>query len=244
MLKRVSKIAGAMVLGLALMTSFGAQADDVQALIDKYVEATGGEEAHKAIKNRTQKGVFSIIDMGMSADMETYSAPPNFLNVVSVEGMGEVRNGISGDTVWEMHFMNGDSILDGGRANDVRQQAALNPWEDWKKWYSSAKVVGEDDLDGEATVKVEFSKDEGDPTTIFFSKDSGLIVGQESVDPSSGMAALQKISEYKEVDGVKLPHKIAIEGMMNIEISILETKHNQDIPSGTFDVPEAIAALK
>jgi len=242
-LKRTGSILGAVALGLALVMTGGAQADDVQALIDKYIEATGGAEAHKAVNNRVMKGTFSIIDMGIAASMESYSEPPNYLSVVAVEGMGEVKSGISDGTVWEMHFMNGDSILEGDRAAGVRQQAALNPWANWKEYFSGAEVVGDDELDGEAVTKVAFSREGGEPTTVMFSKDSGLIVGQEAVGPD-GLPALQIIGDYKEVGGVKVAHKMEMQGAMTIEIVFSEVEQNTDIPEGTFALPEPIAAMK
>ena len=50
--------------------------------MDKYIEATGGLKAHKTIKNRTQNGEFTFTDMGMTANGESYGAPPKFLLVI------------------------------------------------------------------------------------------------------------------------------------------------------------------
>lgn len=243
MLKQAGRMAGVLALGLALVASMGAHADDVQTIVDKYIKATGGEAAYKNLKNRTMKGVFSLIDMGISAEMTSYSEPPNSLTVVDVAGMGEVRNGVSGDTVWEMHFMNGDTILDGERALAQKEQASLAPWLEWKQYYSSAKIVGDDELDGEAVTKVEFSREGGDATTFLFAKESGLIVGREGAG-MDGMPMLQLVGDYKEVDGVLVPHKMEMQGAMTIEIVFEEIKHNTEIPEGTFDLPPTISALK
>lgn len=236
-------MAGVLALGLALAVTGGAYADDVQDVIDKYIEATGGEAAHKAVKNRVVKGTFNIVDMGMSASMETYSEPPNFLSVVSIDGMGEVRSGISDGIVWEMNFMQGDSILEGDRAAAVVQQAALIPWVGWEDYFASAKVAGDGELDGEAVTNVEFTREGGETATVMFSKDSGLIVGQAATGPD-GMPMEQMIGDYKEVGGVKMAHKMEMQGAMTIEIIYSEVKQNTDIPEGTFELPESIAAMK
>jgi hypothetical protein len=242
-LNRIAKTAGAVVLGLALIAPTAARADAVQDLVDKYIQATGGVKAHKAVKSRTQKGTMMLVDMGMSASIESYIAPPNFLNVVNVEGFGEVRSGISGDTTWQMNPMQGDSILEGGAAKGLQRQASLSPWLEWKKWYTGGEVLGDADWEGEAATKVSFSKEEGEPDVVYFSKESGLIIGQETVG-QDGSPASQTLSDYQDVDGVKLPHKITTSGMMNIEIEFTETKQNVEIPAETFELPETIAALK
>src|SRR5690606_37918337 len=144
---------------------------------------------------------------------------------------------------WEMHFMNGDTILDGERALAQKEQASLAAWLDWKQYYSSAKIIGDDELNGEAVTKVVFARDGGDTATFLFAKESGLIVGREGPG-MDGMPMLQLLGDYKEVDGVLVAHKMEMQGAMTIEIVFEEIKHNTEIPEGTFDLPPTIAALK
>jgi hypothetical protein len=230
-------------LALALVFVTPAQAATVEEIIGKYIEATGGQAAHDAIKNRHSQGTFMLVDMGMSASMDQWNAPPQYLSVVSLEGMGEVKSGISDDgTVWEMHFMNGDSIKEGDAAKGIRRQAQLNPYSNYKEMYESVEVEGEEDVDGEACYKVTFTPGDGNPTSVFFSKESGLAIQQVGMG-ADGMMSTTKIGDYQDVGGVKVPHKLEVLGGMTVEIMFDSIEHNVDIPEGTFATPDAIVAL-
>lgn len=232
----------AVVVAAPFGSASAASLPSAQEIIDNYIKAIGGKAAIGKINNRVTKGVFSLVDMGMTANYENIVAPPNAYNAISIEGMGEVLNGISDGVAWESHFMNGDSILEGDRKLTAERGATLNQYVDWQKWYSSAEVKGEEAVGESTAYAVEMTPKSGDPSTVYFDKESGLIVQTDGVG-QDGMMASTIIGDYKDVNGVKVPHSIRIEGGMTIEITMESIEHNAEIADDAFALPAQIAAL-
>ena len=253
------------VVAIVAPAGFAMASPSADEIINKYIEAIGGKDALAKVNNRVIKGVFTLPDMGITANYENYTQTPNAINIVTIEGMGEVISGIKDDVAWEAHFMNGDSILDGARKATEQRRAVIEPLANWTDWYTSAEVevdveatevdveatevdVEATEVDDEATVgdspvhKVVLTPKEGTPETFYFDKESGLIVQRDGIG-QDGMLSSTMISDYREVDGVQIAHAIEILGGMTIEIMIDSVEQNVEIAAEQFDFPPQIAAL-
>lgn len=180
----------------AMMAPMGAAmaAPSVDDVVAKYVDAVGGKANIAKVKSVVKKGQFLLIDMGMSAVLESTKSGDNFKYKIEIEGMGEITQAITDGTTWQLHFMEGDSVLEGEKADAVVQQADDFVWMNWKNYFASAEVTGEDGGD----IKVVFKpKADGEDTTAYFSKETGLLSKMESVGPD-GSPATMTFSEYKE----------------------------------------------
>lgn len=242
------KIASTQVILMAAITvalaiaPTNALASDGGAIIDKFVEAIGGEAAIAKIKNRVTKSSFSLPDMGMEASLVTYLAPPNAYTKMSSDAFGDTENGVSNGVAWSVSPMQGSSILEGDRKRDALQQASLNPFANWKDNYEKAECVGEEDVSETACWKVVLTPKEGEPQTMFFAKESGLLLKTVR----SGEMGMMEIyaSDYKEVDGIKIAHKTEIDGgQFRVEITIDSVEQNVPIASDHFVIPDEIKAL-
>lgn len=233
------------VLGMALaLPSGAADLPSVDDVIAKYVKAVGGKDAIGKVKTRVMKGKFSLPDMGMEAPMEIYLQPPNMYNMVNVEAMGIVIEfGVSGDVVWQVNPMEGNSIVEGAQKGELLRQASLEPLAEWKKHYEKAEVAEETTVNDKKAYKVVFTPKDGDPQTMFFDAESGLIVQTEAIQ--DGMPVTTAVEEYKEFDGVKIPTKMTSSGgMMNPVITFSEIEQNVEIPAEKFALPDEIKALQ
>lgn len=237
-------IAIACAVVVAAMSALPATAADLPSaddVIAKYLDAIGGKDKATSFKTRVTKGTFNLVDMGMEASITMYSAPPNFLSVVELPGMGTALQGVSDGKAWQsIEAMGQVGFVEGPEAAGMLLQADMEPLANWKKHFASAKTVGEETVGDADCIKVEMTPKEGPATTYFFAKDSGLIV--QSVGEAQGMEATTTIGDYKEVDGVKIAHSISTGGMMTIEITIASVENNVDIADDQFDVPEAVQA--
>ena len=83
------------------------------ALLDKYIEATGGQAAYDAIKTRTVKADVSVPAVGMNAKMELYSETPDKFYTVIQTAAGNMERGWNGDVVWMVIPGLGARILEG-----------------------------------------------------------------------------------------------------------------------------------
>lgn len=243
-MKKAIALSAVLAMALTLVPMGTASAATGEEVIANYIKAIGGEAAIKKIKNRVTKGSFSLPDMGIEAAMTNIVSPPNMWNEVNVEAMGMVvLQGKSGDVVWSINPMEGSKILEGGEKAAMLRQSSIEPYLNWKDFFASAEVAGEEDVDGDACYKVVLTPKDGDAETVYFSKASGLIT--QTTGSQQGMEVTSKVGDYKEVDGVKIAHSIVSEGgAMNITITYDSIEQNVDIEDGKFDVPEEIKALQ
>ncbi|PCJ57341.1 MAG: hypothetical protein COA73_10835 [Candidatus Hydrogenedentota bacterium] len=235
--KKMKLAVAATVIGAMAPMSM-ASAASVQDVVDKYIEATGGRDAQAGVKSMTRKGQFMLVDMGMGAGLESYMKDGNFIQTIAVEGMGEVVQGITGDVVWQMHFMEGDSVLEGEQADGVKVLAQVNPYLDWENNFGAGEITGEEDG---ATI-VTFTGEDGNDSVVYFNNETGLISKSEGVG-LDGSPATTNYSDYKEVGGINFAHTMEILGAMTIEITIDTIEVNGDISDDTFTVPEVIQAM-
>jgi hypothetical protein len=232
-------VAAAAVAAFVLPMGAAMAAPSADDIIAKYVDATGGKSAYDGIKTAVQNGQFLLIDMGISATLTSHKKGDNYKQTISVEGMGEITQGITDGVVWQMHFMEGDSILEDDAADAVRRQADLNQWGNWKNYFAGAEVAGEED----GNYKVVFkAKDGGADSTGFFDKESGLLNKMDAAGPD-GSPAIMSFSDYKKVGDISIPHKTEIESGMNIEMLIDSAEINGDVSDDVFALPEVIQAL-
>jgi Ca2+-binding EF-hand superfamily protein len=237
--KKSKWIAAAAVATLMAPMGVAMAAPSVDDVIAKYVKASGGEAKIKAVTSVVKKGKMLIPDMGMEANLGATRSGENFLNRIEIEGMGEITQGITNGTVWQVHVMEGDSVLEGEKAEAVMQQADDFAWMSWNKYFAGAEVAGEED----GAVKIVFAaKGDGEDTNAYFDSKTGLLSKLESTGPD-GSAATLSFTEYKEVGGVTLSHKTEIAGAMNLEMIFETIEVNVDVDPSVFEVPEAIQAM-
>ncbi|MEX2015303.1 MAG: hypothetical protein WD873_01615, partial [Candidatus Hydrogenedentales bacterium] len=220
-------------LALPLGNAAAQDMPSAEEVINKYRDASGTKDAK--FKNRVTKGTFALPDMGMSGTNISYSEQPNMLNVITLDAFGEVKRGISGDVVWSSDPMQGARIVEGEEAKAMMNQNQFDQFANWKDDFESAEVVGEADVDGTTAWQVKVTPKEGNESTMYFAKDSGLLARVEATD-AMGTPNTTTLSDYKEVDGVQVPHMIKIEGgMATFEITTESVEHDAEIPAGTFD---------
>jgi outer membrane lipoprotein-sorting protein len=227
-------------------TAARAELPSGESIMDKYVEATGGAEAYKKIKNTVAKGTFELVTMGIKADMTIYSAEPNLhFMELEIPGMGKILEGCNGAIAWSYSAMAGPSIKEGKEAEEALNEAIFHDY-DWKTKYSSATTEGIEKVEGEECYKVIVKPRTGNPRTHYYSKETGLLVRIDAISETPmGELAIEIIhKDYKKVDGVMVPHQLINNAAgQTTTMKITEVKNNVEIPKSTFEPPEEIKSL-
>lgn len=228
---------GLMAVAIAALAgaSFGEDMPKPADLVKKYHDAVGGKDAMLKVKSRIDKGKLLLPDMGMEAVYTAYTQPPNELNTSDFSGMGVVKNGQSDGYAWSINPFQGNTKEKADRPAEVFPFANLD------LLAAGAKTLGEEDFNGKPAYKVEFPIPDDDPLVVFFDKETGYIVGNQSAGGDAGGRIV--FSDYKKVGDVMIPHVTRIEGGMTLEITSETIELNPEIPAGTFDMPEEIKAL-
>ena len=248
--KMILSVFSSLVLASQIWAEEGSQqslpsADEVTA---RYVEVTGGIEKYKAIKNMHSIGTISIPSAGIIGKTEIKTVAPNKFNMsMEMDGAGSERAGTNGEIVWAESTMMGNRLVEGEEADQMAIEADLRRFYDPLKVYKSLKVVGIEEISGEACYKLEVERNSGNLDYNFYSIDSGLLVASKVVSesPMGKMKVDSTYSDYKDIGGIIFPHKstMKLEASLPLETNIEEIKINIEFAKGTFDLPDSIKKI-
>lgn len=236
----------AMPLALPAVTR-GEDLPKAEQIIEEYIEATGGREAREKLHSRITRGYLEFLNMGMKLSMITYAAEPNLAYVeLESESMGSIREGSNGEIAWEISTMQGSSVSQGEAKAFKMREAAFHGETRWKELYEKAECVGAETLNERRCYKVVLTPKEGKPITRYYDAESHLLVKSEFtyVGPMGELDVSVVVSDYREVDGIKIAHRAEQSLMGQTQVIVTEgVEHNVEIPKERFDLPDEIEAL-
>jgi len=231
-----------------LLATAAFAADDIkpEAIMDKYIEVTGGQAAYEKTKTLMVTGTVEV--MGMSGTLTSYAAAPDksYSLVDFSAGPGKFEEGTNGGVAWAMDGMQGPRIKDGDERATALRSGALYKDAHWRDFYKKAELAGSEDVNGKACYKVLLTPNEGSAETRFFEKTSGLLVKvlMPVTSPDGSATAELLLSDYRDEGGVLTPHTIDQKlPSVEIVVKIQSVKENVEIPAGRFDLPAEIKAL-
>jgi hypothetical protein len=212
-------------------------------IVTKYVQAVGGKAAIEKLNSRQTKGTFDLPAMGVSAGMEAYAKAPNkSAFTIDVPGFGLVQRGYNGTVGWESNPQNGLRDLSGNELAQMKLGAEFYRDVKLQQLFPKMTVKGIEKVGGQDAYVVEATSAEGIMQKMFFDAQSGLIVRAETEadTPQGKMAVTVLYSDYRDVDGVKIPFtteqkSAAIEFVIKLE----SVKHNVPIDDAKFNKPAA-----
>ncbi|HLU66182.1 MAG TPA: hypothetical protein VKZ63_07890 [Kofleriaceae bacterium] len=229
-----------------------AAAVTAEEVLDRYVEVTGGADAHHAITAVRVTGTFSIPKAGLTGKaVIIQAAPRETIMRIEFPGMGSHEAGVTGDLAWEKSAMTGARIIEGEERDRALLDATLNADIDWRKHYR-AELAGSEEQDGRTLHKVVLTPLAGGaPRTRFFDAETGLLVRSEEVQKTQ-MGEVQTTSvysDYREVGAapavIKVSHRQEVTAMGNQQVITTDSVEiNPTLPADTFAVPAEIEKLK
>ncbi len=214
----------------------------VEQILDKSVEAMGGRAAMEKITSTVVKANIDVTFAGVTAtDVMYMKAPDKRASVVTVEGYGEIKDGYDGTTAWNDTPEGGLQDFTGERLEQAKRQAIFQPELKWREIYPNAEVKGKEAVDGRDAWVLTLVPKSGKPVTQYIDAETFLpIKTVTSVIGDQGeYEATSVMSDYRETDGVKFPHKIQQSTPMgDIIVNVTEVKHNVPIEDTVFAKPK------
>lgn len=222
-----------------------------EQVLQKYVEATGGEAEYRKGRSQHAVGKFALPAMGLEGSFEQWAEQPDkMLVVVDLAGMGQIRTGLKGDVGWHVDSMQGPRLLEGEELASMKRdsniESTLNPQE----FYQSMEVKGVEEVDGQQAYHLSMlPKDSKHPIEAWYGVESGLLLktatAQES--PMGVVRVETRLEDYAESTGevkIKQPRKVTtnVQGQQFV-ITMEKLETNPDVPAGTFDPPAEIQQL-
>jgi hypothetical protein len=213
--------------------------DDV---VKHYVQAIGGKDAWQKLTSRQLVGTIDIPAMNISGTVESHEKAPNKLISVVVIAGATFRRGFDGTTGWADDPQNGLRSLSGDELADTQREADFYRPLDLQKIYSKLTVTGSDKAGDHDVYVVEAASGQGDPDKLLFDKSSGLLVGSVLTQhaPQGAVTVQEALSDYRDVDGVKMPFAIKqTTPQVEFTIKLTEVHHNVQFDDAQFAKPAA-----
>lgn len=203
-------------------------------VLDRYIEAAGGRETIARLSTRTCEGQF-VDDLSWqdprikSYALEAYAQIPDLWVTLLQTEKGSEQNGYDGKFGWKL---NADRIERNDRARRSWLGFLLNPQGILriKDYFPGLRLEGKEILDGQDVYLVDSSYENGAQIRLTFDADSGLLVriGQH-----------WEITDYREVDGVKFPFRVATSRKGGESyFSFEKVEHNVSIDPARFSMPD------
>ena len=233
--------------GLLLQPSNGLPA--ASAIIDRYIAAVGGRDAIAKRTSMSSTGSFEVPAAGLRGQMRAYSAAPNKSTVViSLPGMGEVKNGFDGTVGWSIDPAQGPSILQGKQLEERRMDSdfysVLHDPASFKSMTTDSLTV----FEGKKAYLVRLVRPSGDETLEFFDVETGLLIGNRVTrdSPMGSIGVTTILADYKDFgSGLKVPSRVTQRMMSGQELSFsIDSLELDKVDPAMFELPPEIKALK
>ncbi|MGI9517625.1 MAG: hypothetical protein ACR2NP_11300 [Pirellulaceae bacterium] len=221
---------------------------EYQTILKQYFEATGGEMAHKGIESMQSTGTISIPEAGIEGTMTTTQTGDKAIMKMEMAGIGSEMSGYDGETAWRISEMTGPEIIDGDQKTQMVKQLDLNPFMDLEEKYDSVEVEGPEEFNGEECHVLVLKSEGFDPIYHYFSTNSHMHVGTRmtQVTQMGPMEMVSKLSDYREVAGVQMPHATTVElpNGMSLVTEVEKMEANSVIEDSVFALPDEIKDLQ
>ena len=221
---------------------------EADEIIARHIEAIGGEDAIRAHSSATTKGTFEMPAMGMSADMTLYQiAPDKGILHMNMPGMGETVQAYNGEIGWSEDPMQGARLLEGAELSAIKRQVGLHTELQYEEHFPERTTAGESEWNGQAAFQVDLVDADGNESSRYYAKDTGLLLGEEG-SQTSDMGTLETsttLGEYKEFGGVMLSTSTTTSiAAMGMEfILTIDSVTFDDVDPSVFEPSAAIKAL-
>lgn len=214
-------------------------------LMTKAIEAVGGEANWRKITSRVTVAEMDAVHQGVKGTFTSYAKFPNkAATETTMTAVGktiakgwEFFDGTNGE---EGYTFAPTEKLSGKKLEDVRLNSDFYSLLNWKTNYKTAVVKGTEKVGDEECYVIEFTPKKGTKTTEFYSTKTFLLMKHNGLVSSStsevNLPYSIIYSDYREVDGIKLPFKtVNSNSSMGDIVSIVKSyKHNVAIDDKTF----------
>jgi hypothetical protein len=218
----------------------GAPLPTVDQVLDKYVQAVGGEAAFRKLNTRVMKGTQVTFD-GTSIPLETYQAAPDkIVSLLTTKG-GTVGSGYNGKVGWAKN-PRGMRQMSGAQLEMMRRAADFYADVKPRETFPNLTIAGREKI-GDRDAIVLLSKVSDTRTEkLYFDAQTGLLLRILAVTQTmlAPIPEQTDFEDYREVDGVKLPFTIRqsfVDPWVGWTRKYTEVKHNVAVDATKFDPP-------
>ena len=217
-----------------------------RAIVDKFIEATGGRMAILSHKSTRVSGTMSIAGSGMSGAIEVLNAKPNLSLVrVTIPGIGEILDGFDGTTGWMLSPVTGPMVYQGKELADRKFDADYYGDLHDPSRYSSMRTVEKMTFEGRPCYKVSLMRVGGGEDSEFYDVATGLKAGSimSRTTPMGEVSSTTVLKDYRKFGDLLLPTVMSQSSMgAKQDVTVTAVEYDK-LPPSAFEAPAQIRAL-
>jgi outer membrane lipoprotein-sorting protein len=223
--------------------SLVAEAQDADEIISRYFIKAGGLEAWKDLKSMKMEAIFEQENMSLQAVIYREQPDKNRSEII-FQG-DTIVQAFDGETGWMINPMMGTSApqkMPEEMAEMMKEQKFESELVDYREKGHMVELEGTESVAGSEAYKIKLTRNNGDTEYYFFDTESNLPVMERrpiKYGPMEGQDAETFIGDYREVEGMMLPHTIEVKsgGQTVQKLNIKEYALNEDIEDSLFSLP-------
>lgn len=232
------------------LTASVAKAQDADEIVAKGLKALGGVEKMKSIHSRRTNGTITVSGGAASGSFTLTQMRPN-LSRFEADIFGNiVVQAYDGTEAWQIQpAMAGGSgepeVMPEQQAKAVKQRADFDsPLMDYRQKGHRIELVGKEDVDGKTAYHLKLIPKEGPETHYYLDAETYLVFKRVSTqfNPMTGSDAEFETltSDYRDVEGVMVPHSIETRsgGVTYNQLSLTKVELNVEVDPQIFKRPE------
>lgn len=201
----------------------------VNNILSKYIEAIGGETALSQIKTLSYTAKAQIQGQELTLK-KVETAEGKSLQMMEAMGMTMFKSVYNGETGYaEMQGQRQDMTPE-----DLAELKYKGVFPELKMLNSTTlKLAGVENING-----IEAYKLVDGITSYYYDVNSGLKIAEgikKEVQPGQEIEQSGTYSDYREIDGIKIPYKLTLNVGVDIELNVTDVKINEGVSDKDFE---------
>lgn len=242
-MKRRLGSVGVMAVAAILALGSGRSAaapQTVDEIIARNLEAKGGLARMRAIQTVKQTRRMNL--QGIDSPVTVYTKRPNLVRQEIAAGGKTVIMGYDGATPWVVNPLTGSESpiqVMGPQADAIRQDSDFDgPLVDYRTKGNAIELVGTETLGTAKVYHLKVTSRAGSVQHYYLDAETALEVKLAS--EAGGTTIEQELSDYRDVEGIKIPFLIrtSANGVRQGEIRVEKVEFNVKVDDAIFRMPK------
>jgi len=245
--KRVAPVVASCLLVSVWAGSASAQTAD--EIVEKHLAALGGRAALEKLTTRRSTGTITVTTPNgdLSGPCEISSKAPNKtraymqldLSALGVPDKMIVEQKFDGTAGWSLNSLQGDNEITGNQLQNMRNNVFPSALLNYKVAGTKIEVLPAEVVGGRKFIVLLATPKAGSPIRLFFEADTYLlartVLRVDSPQMGGEIEQVAELSDYRAVDGVKVPfHVVNSNAMQTGTIILTKVEHNVPLDDALF----------
>ncbi len=232
------------ILLFAVFSCFSLSAQDVDEIVNAYIEVIGGADAIKKIKTQKTDLTMTMGPMELGGTMVAAS-PDKSRTDIDFQGKS-FTNAYNGEVAWMINPMMGEDPqkMPEAEAEEIKNRKFEPEFIDYKEKGHAIEYVGTSEVEGAECHELKMTKKDGTIEHHYFDTENNVLIMTKTTikqGPGKGQQAETYLSDYQEVDGLMFPFfmETKANGQSVMKMTFKNMVLNPEIDESIFDFPGA-----